>query len=52
MAENIWTILGPEFCEYLGKMSLIVEIFNGLKSYVPYFCNHIVYCMEHICYNP
>ena len=51
-AENIWTTLGPEFRDDMGKKAIIVRFLYGLKSARASFCNHISDCMRLIGYEP
>ena len=40
-AKKIWTTLGPEFGDDVGKKSIIVRVLYGLKSAGSRFGNHI-----------
>ena len=45
-AENIWTTLGTEFGDNVGKKAIILRSLYGLKSAGSSFGNHIVYFMR------
>ena len=45
-AEKIWTTLGPEFGDDVGKKATIVRALYGLKSAGASFGNHIAYFMR------
>ena len=49
-AEKIWTTLGPEFGDDMGKKSIIVRALYGLKSVGTSFGNNIADCMDLIGY--
>ena len=51
-AENIWTTLGPEFGDDMGKKAVIVRALYGLKSAGANFGNHITDCMHLLGYEP
>ena len=50
--EKIWTTLGPEFGENVGKKAIIVRVLYGLKSAEASFSNHIADCMQLFGYEP
>ena len=43
VAENIWTVLGPEFGLYDGKPEVVVRSLYRLKSAGDSFRNHLAY---------
>ena len=51
-AEKIWTTLGPEFGDYVGKKSIIVRDLYGLKYRGARFGNLIADCMRFIGFEP
>ena len=51
-AEKIWTMLGPEFRDDVGKKTIIVRALYGLKLAGTRFGNHIAKCMQLLGYEP
>ena len=51
-AKKIWTTLGPEFRDDVGKKAIIVQSLYGLKSAGARFGNHIEDCMCLLGYEP
>lgn len=50
VSERIWTILGPEFGEDVGKRAIVKRALYGLKSAGASFRNHLADCMRHLGY--
>ena len=50
--EKVYTILGPEFGPYKGKLDVIVRALCGLKSAGASLRNHLVDCIKHTRYKP
>ena len=50
--DKIWTTLGTEFGDDVGKKSIILRALYGLKSAGASFGNHIAYCMRLLGYEP
>jgi hypothetical protein len=50
--EKVWTLLGPEFGDYVGKRALSVWALYGLESVGAAFRNHISECMKHLGWKP
>ena len=50
--EKVWTTLGHEFGEDIGKTAVIVRALYGLKSAGAAFWNHFAKCMESLGYQP
>ena len=48
--EKVYTILGPEFVPYKGKLAVIFWALYGLKSSGASFRNHMADCMDHMGY--
>ena len=48
--EKLYTILGPEFGEDVGKLAIIVRALYGTKSAGASFRNHLADCMLHLGY--
>ena len=51
-AEKIWTTLGPEFGDNVGKKAIIVGALYDLKSTGSSFGNYITDCMRLLGYEP
>ena len=51
-SEKIWTTIGQEFGDVVGKKAIIVRALYGLKSAGASFGNHIVDCMRLLGYEP
>ena len=51
-AKNIWTTLGPEFRDDVGKKDIILRALYGLKLVGARFGNHIAECMRLLGYEP
>ena len=51
-AEKIWTTLGPEFGDNVGKKAIIVQALYGLRSAGASFGNHVADCMRLLGYEP
>ena len=51
-AEKIWTTLGPEFGDDVGKKAIIVQALYVLKLSGASFGNHILDCMQLLGYEP
>jgi hypothetical protein len=52
ITEKVWTVLSPEFGEYVGKRALILRALYGIKSEGAAFRNHLVSCMDHLRWKP
>ena len=50
VSEKIWTTLGPEFGQDVGKKAIIVRALYGLKSAGASFRNHLASCMKQLGY--
>ena len=51
-AEKIWTTLGPEFGDDVGKKAIILRALYGLKLAGSRFGNYIADCMRLLGYEP
>ena len=50
IAENIWTVLGPDIWPDAGKSVVVVRALYGLKSTGANFWNHLDDYMKHMEY--
>ena len=48
VTEKIWTVLGPDFGEDDGRMSIVVQALYVFKSAGDAFCNNLADCMHNL----
>ena len=52
ITDNIWTVLGQEFCEDAGRKAIVVRSLYGLNNLGATFRNQLAGCMHSLGFLP